>query len=324
GNTLLAYARALDEPREKASPIKPPDPRPPVAARPRRLAVTDVEHLVRDPYTIYAKHILKLFPLEEIDADPGAAERGSVLHDALASFAREVPGSLPKDALARLLACGREAFEQYRDFPGATAVWQPRFERVAEWFIGAEVVRRSGIERIEAELSGKLSFEVDGFPFTVSAKADRIEILKDGSVAVLDYKTGGRPTLPEVIAGFSPQLPLEAAIARAGGFPKIASGVRVEEIGVFQLSGGNPPGRFFSLDPAEAKNTTKKLTERFEIDDCNDLADFALKGLQRLIARYAKETTPYPSVPRPKWKKRYGNYDHLARIKEWAESGGEE
>jgi ATP-dependent helicase/nuclease subunit B len=324
GDTLLAYARALDQPREAALPIKPPAPKPPVAARPQRLAVTDVEHLVRDPYTIYAKHVLKLFPLDEIDADPGAAERGNVLHDALARFVHEVPGPLPKDSLARLLAGGEEAFAPYRSFPGAMAAWWPRFERVAGWFIGAEIARRGAIERIQAERSGKISFEVDRFPFILSAKADRIEILKNGAVAVLDYKTGARPTLPEVIAGFSPQLPLEAAIARAGGFPDIARGVRVEEIGVFQLSGGDPPGQFFPLHPSGAKGTTKKAVERLGIADCNDLADFALKGLQRLIAHYASETTPYLSIPRPKWKRRYGNYDHLARIKEWAESGGEE
>jgi ATP-dependent helicase/nuclease subunit B len=324
GDTLLAYARALDQPREAALPIKPPAPKPPAAARPQRLAVTDVEHLVRDPYTIYAKHVLKLFPLDEIDADPGAAERGNVLHDALARFVHEVPGPLPKDSLARLLAGGEEAFAPYRSFPGAMAAWWPRFERVAGWFIGAEIARRGAIERIQAERSGKISFEVDRFPFTLSAKADRIEILKNGAVAVLDYKTGARPTLPEVIAGFSPQLPLEAAIARAGGFPDIARGVRVEEIGVFQLSGGDPPGQFVPLHPSGAKGTTKKAVERLGIADCNDLADFALKGLQRLIAHYASETTPYLSIPRPKWKRRYGNYDHLARIKEWAESGGEE
>jgi ATP-dependent helicase/nuclease subunit B len=324
GDTLLTYARALDQPRGAALPIKPPAPKPPVAARPQRLAVTDVEHLVRDPYTIYAKHILKLFPLEEIDADPGAAERGSVLHHALAHFVRQFPGALPKDALANLIKAGEHAFEPYRDFPGATAVWWPRFLRVAEWFIGAEQKRRGNIESIKAEIRGTLSFEADGFSFTLSATADRIELQRDKSAAILDYKTGERPTLAQAITGLAPQLPLEAAIARAGGFDSVPKDAPIKDIGVFQLSGGNPPGKFFSLDPSLAKGTGKKLPDKYKIDNCDDLADFALARLKALIAYYAKEDTPYLSVPRPKWKKRYGNYDHLARIKEWTESGGEE
>jgi ATP-dependent helicase/nuclease subunit B len=324
GETLLALARALDQPGEEPRPAEKPTPRPPVAARPTRLAVTDVEHLVRDPYTIYAKHILKLFPLEEIDADPGAAERGRVLHEALAHFAKEFPGALPKDALRELIKAGEKAFEPYRDFPGTKAVWWPRFQRVAEWFIGAEHVRRKNIETIQAEIRGTLSFEVDSFPFTLSATADRIEILKDKSIAILDYKTGKAPTLREIIAGFSPQLPLEAAIAKMGGFDRITSSARIADIAVFQLGGGNPPGHLISLRPEKAERTTKKLAEQLQIHDCNDLANAALNGLKTLIAHYAKEETPYLSTPRPKWKKRYGNYDHLARIKEWAESGSEE
>jgi len=324
GETLLALARALDRPGEEPRPAEKPAPRPPVAARPTRLAVTDVEHLVRDPYTIYAKHILKLFPLEEIDADPGAAERGRVLHEALARFAKECPAALPKDALRELIKAGEKAFEPYRDFPGAKAVWWPRFVRIAEWFIGAERARRKNIETIQGEIRGSLSFEVDSFPFTLSATADRIELLRDKSVAILDYKTGERPTLAQAITGLAPQLPLEAAIARAGGFESVPKGARIGDIGVFQLSGGNPPGKFFSLDPSLAKGTGKKLPDKHEIESCDDLADFTLARLKALIAHYAKEETPYLSIPRPKWKKRYGDYDHLARIKEWAESGGEE
>lgn len=325
GDVLLGHARALD-PKEKPRPIEKPAPCPPLAARPHRLSVTEIEDLIRDPYTIYAKHILKLFPLEEIDADPGAAERGIVMHEALAIFTKRFPGPLPEDALHQMLAAGKQAFEPYRDFPGAEAVWWPRFERVAAWFIGAEILRRDKIENIQAEIRGELSFTVDGFGFTLSAKADRIEHRKDRSAAVLDYKTGTPPTLREAITGLAPQLPLEAAIARAGGFKEVPRAAEIGGIGIFHLSGGNPPGRFISLDPAEAKASPKDLREKFGIENCNDLADFALARLKALIAHYADATKPYLPIPRPKWKKRYGHYDHLERIKEWSESesGAEE
>ncbi len=324
GERLLAYARALDRPQEAPRAIEKPAPRPPLQARPKRLSVTEIEDLVRDPYTIYAKHILKVFPLEEIDADPGVADRGIVLHDALARFTSKFPKTLPANALDELIIAGREAFLPYRDFPGAEAVWWPRFLRVAAWFAGAERDRRGAIENIHAEIRGEISFKAGDFPFTLSAKADRVETLKDKSAAILDYKTGAPPTLAQAITGLAPQLPLEAAIARAGGFKDVAKVARIGEIGVFQLSGGNPPGKFISLDPLLATRDAKKLAEKHQISTCNDLADFALARLKALIAHYADETNPYLPIPRPKWKKRYGNYDHLARIKEWAESGSEE
>lgn len=324
GNRLIDYARMLDPAPEQPRPLEAPAPRPPVSTRPHRLAVTDIESLVRDPYTIYAKHILKLFPLDELDADPSSAERGIMLHDALARFTAAFPAKLPEDALTPLLAFGREAFAPYRDFPGAEAIWWPRYERVASWFAGQEKTRREHVQDVAAETRGKITFEVDGFSFTLSAKADRIERLKDHSIAILDYKTGNPPSLSQAIIGFAPQLPLEAAIARAGGFGGMTSGVRVGQIGVFHLNGGNPPGRFISLDPAEAKGPGKKLPEQYGLASCDDLAAFALGRLKALIAHYADGTKPYLSIPRPKWRGRYGQYDHLARIKEWSANGGDE
>jgi ATP-dependent helicase/nuclease subunit B len=324
GETLLAYARALDRPQEASKPIEKPAPRPPVKVRPNKLSVTEIEDLVRDPYTVYSKHILGLFPLEEIDADPGAAGRGIVLHDALARFTRKFPDALPKDVFGEIVAAGREAFIPFRDLPGAESVWWPRFMRVAEWFAAAEQARRPEVTKIHAEMRGEISFDENSFPFTLSARADRLEILRERSAAVLDYKTGTAPTLREAIVGLSPQLPLEAAIIRAGGFKDVPKGTSIGEIGVFRLSGGNPAGEFISLDPAKPKAAAKDLREKFNIATCNDLADFALARLKALIAHYAKETTPYLPIPRPKWRKRYGAYDHLARIQEWSEGGGEE
>src|SRR5262245_50134578 len=90
----------------------PPAPRPPVATRPRELSVTRVETWMRDPYSIYARHILKLRPLDPLDASPGLAERGIFIHSALDEFVRTLPGPLPPDALERLLALGRQRFAE--------------------------------------------------------------------------------------------------------------------------------------------------------------------------------------------------------------------
>ncbi|HLL26277.1 MAG TPA: double-strand break repair protein AddB [Xanthobacteraceae bacterium] len=323
GARLRLLARALDRPAHSTPvPISRPEPRPPVAARPRRLSVTEIADLVRDPYTIYARHILRLAPLDEIDADPGAAERGTLLHQAFAEFARAYPETMPADGLQKLLALGRKAFEAYEDFPGTTAVWWSRFARAASWFINEEAERRKAIKKTLAEINGKIEFPVGGEAFTLSARADRIDLFADGSIGVLDYKTGAAPGVREMRVGLAPQLPLEAAIARAGGFKGVAKGASVAEIAVIRLSGGDPPGEIKQYGPDDgAKNSGKGNPFK----NCDELADFNLTRLKNLLTAFASEEQPYHPIPRPKWRLRYGEYDHLARIAEWsAFAGGEE
>ncbi|HEY2227589.1 MAG TPA: double-strand break repair protein AddB, partial [Xanthobacteraceae bacterium] len=134
GERYLAWARALDRPAGAPRPAPRPVPRPPTAARPTRLSVTEIEHWLRDPYTIYAKHILRLKPLDAIDTPPGAADRGTVIHGAIGDFTQAFAAALPDDPLARLLALGARHFAPLEDFPEARAFWWPRFERIARWF----------------------------------------------------------------------------------------------------------------------------------------------------------------------------------------------
>ena len=71
-----------------------------------------------------------------------------------------------------------------------------------------------------AEVTGELELERPGGRFTLRARADRIEQHPDGSVTVVDYKTG-RPaarSAPRCAAGLAPQLPLEGLMAEAGAF----------------------------------------------------------------------------------------------------------
>src|SRR5262249_11021678 len=161
----LAWQAALDRP-DGVSPWPPPAPRPPLAARPRVLSVTQIESWMRDPYAIYARHILKLHALEPIDAEPGAADRGSLIHQALDRFASAYADRLPADALERLLEIGRECFGTALARPAVWAFWWPRFERIARWFVAVEAGRREGIIACRAEVEGSLTVPAPGGPFT--------------------------------------------------------------------------------------------------------------------------------------------------------------
>jgi len=214
---LRAWAAALDQPAEVA-PMQEPRPTPPVEVRPRELSVTRIETWMGDPYALYAREILRLYPLDPLDADPGAAERGTLVHAALERFLKLHPKDLPPQALDDLLAIGDDVFRPIQAKPGAYAFWWPRFLRVARWFIAEERARRAEIAESHVEITGRLQFDAPGGRFTLKAKADRIDRRRDGSLEIIDYKTGLPPDKKRVDRGFVPQLPLEAAIAAAGGF----------------------------------------------------------------------------------------------------------
>jgi ATP-dependent helicase/nuclease subunit B len=281
-----------------ARPAPRPAPRPPLAARPRELSVSDVGLWMKDPYALYAKRILKLAPLEALEADPGALERGIIVHRVLERFVRAYPDALPDDALPRLLDLGRELFEDFSHRPQVRALWWPRFEQVAAWVIAAERARRPGIAALMGEVEGRLEIDAGGPAFGLKARADRLERHPDGRVAVVDYKTGQLPERAEVVAGLAPQLPLEAAMIEAGAFQGLAPAA-VAELLFWRLKGDESGGeeKPLTLPPAE-------------------LAAQALDGLRRLVAHYDRAETAYPARPKPQiaWR---GDYDHLARQGEW-------
>jgi ATP-dependent helicase/nuclease subunit B len=308
GNAYLAFARALDHP-DAVTPAKRPAPTPPVAARPSRLSVTDIEHWLRDPYTIYAKHVLKLFPLDAVDTPPGARDRGTVIHAAIGDYTKDFAQAAPAEPLRELIKLGEKHFASLADFPEARAFWWPRFERIARWFATWDAKRRGAIVALFAEIDGTITFRAGTRDFTLRGIADRIERKADGSYAILDYKTGTARTEKQVRTGLAPQLTLEAAILRGGGFKAIASG-SVSEIAYVTLKGGDPAGKPASIDFKEGTPDSQ--------------ADNALARLKALAARFEDEATPYRSLVSPMWTTRYGDYDHLARVKEWSASGGED
>jgi ATP-dependent helicase/nuclease subunit B len=308
GDGYLELARALDHPAQVKSAERPA-PKPKVEARPSRLSVTAIEDWLRDPYTIYAKYILRLQPLDAVDTPPGARDRGTVIHGAIGDYTEKFAAKPPADPLKELLALGEKHFAALADYPEARAFWWPRFVRIAQWFASWDSARRDGLSALHAEIRGELKFPVGKRQFTLSAIADRIERRKDGSYAILDYKTGAARTEKQVRTGLAPQLTLEAAILRAGGFKYVSAG-SVSEITYVTLKGGEPAGK-----PSEIA---------FKDGTPDSQADHTLARLKGLAARFENEATPYLSLLHPMWKFHYGDYDHLARVKEWSATGGGE
>jgi ATP-dependent helicase/nuclease subunit B len=313
GDAYVRYASELDRP-DQVAPILRPEPKPDVALRPLKMSVTEIEDWLRDPYTIYAKRILKLIPLDPVDMPLTAADRGSAIHEALGDFTTRFSFTLPEDVAAALREVGAAHFAPLMDRPEARALWWPRFVRIADWFAGWERDRRINVARLEAEVRGEIKIPLNGSRvFTLSARADRIEHRTDRTFALLDYKTGNPPSDKQVYLGLSPQLTLEAAILRGGGFDHIPANSSVSELIYVKLSGNNPAGL----------ERVIKLKQDDQPQFPDDAADEALRELTALIRRYENQNEPYRSVVLTMWANRYGTYDDLARVKEWSVSGAE-
>jgi len=302
GERWLHWHSDISTPPEPQQRLRAPEPRPPVSARPRRMSVTQIEQWMADPYATYARHILELRALDPLDANPGAAERGTIIHNILDAFVRQYPADMPDDALRQLIALGQHKFATVETQPGVFAFWWLRFERIAKWFVETESARRPNTRPAATEVEGRLVLSRPGGDFLLTAKADRIDRLDTGGLVILDYKTGGVPNNKEVARGQAPQLPLELAIAEAGEFKGLPAET-VHELEYWRLTGGDPAGEI-----RKVKGSVEQLGAE------------AMAGLGELIDLFDDENTPYLPVPRPVWEKPWNDYTHLARVKEWITS----
>jgi ATP-dependent helicase/nuclease subunit B len=302
GSVYVGYARLYAAPDEEAKPTPPPEPRPPVSVRPRELSVTQIEKWLRDPYAVYARYVLRLKPLDPLDAEVGPLDRGRVMHDVLERFVRETESAWPASAEARLIAMADEAFASYGIPQVALALWRPRFIRAARWFVAEERRRREEIVRSWLETEGQIAIPAPAGTFVLKGRADRIDLMREGGAAVVDYKTGKPPSDPQV-AKFAQQLPLEGAILQQGGFGEVGA-VAAAQLVYIRFSGGATPGETHVVK-GEARARVAQ----------------ALAGLTRRIAQFDLLETPYLSRVAPYRTDMPGDYDHLARVREWSLSG---
>ena len=294
GEAWLDLARRLDLPDARVAPARRPAPRPPASARPRELSVTRIETLVRDPYAIYARSVLRLKRLDPPGRQPDALSRGTAIHDALDRFVSLTLDGLPEDAVAVYRAAVHAALDAAAPWPAVNAIWAGRLERSARWFLDTEAERRARARPAAREVAGRRAVEGLAQPFAVTAKADRLDLTAEGAFAIYDYKSGDAPSGRK--ADFYLQLHLEAAIAEAGGFE------------------GLPPGRTAHLEVLGIN--ARKVAAL----DCSPafLAAF-WERFRGFVAGYQDPATPYVARLRPGHLKFPGDYEHLARFGEWSD-----
>jgi ATP-dependent helicase/nuclease subunit B len=301
--TWLAWAEQLDH-TDEYKPWPAPRPTPPLEARPTRLSVSRIEQWRRDPYGLYANRILRLRPLDPLEQELGAAERGSRLHAALDEFLRTYPsGVLPPDALALFEAMGERHLQTVLAAPAERAFWWPRFKKLAHWFIATENARRAaGTRLLASERKGEMTLG----PLTIEATADRIDEIEPGGWEIIDYKTGRVPSPKELNKLFAPQLLLEAAIAERGRFDKVKGPPRTVHLAYWQANGLGDGGA------------------QKPIEDSDQLVAEMVALVARMAEHFANPATPYEPSLWPEFGPHFNDYEHLERISEWSTAGSKE
>lgn len=295
-NKYSLWAKYLERATEQKR-ISAPEPRPPLPLRPRKLSAVNFEMLMRDPYTIFAKYILKLYPLEELDEDVVYRDYGNIVHAVIEKFNNIYnTGAYPPDAEQQLLKLGEAEFAANNISLDIKAFWWPKFVKTAAWLVETEKNYRSEVKKVYNEVTGSLDFASDGGKFTITAKADRIDETIDGHLNVLDYKTGKARTLKEIITGMAPQLPIEGLIAEKGGY----AGIPAKKVSTL---------RYWRLGKEEIAANSEQSQKGLER---------TMSYLQTLIAYFDKESTPYYAKPNPHDAPDYSDYDHLSRFLEWS------
>lgn len=304
----LEWLQVLDRPDGPAQPIAPPRPTPPVALRPRRLSVTEIETWMRDPYAIYARHVLKLQPLPELQEAADASDYGMIVHEALEDWFRTHGTTWPPQAEAGLQEAFRKALIKHTLRPALQAWWEPRLMRIASWVAHAESALREEAgtpAAIRTESRGQVDIlDAPQGAFRLVGRADRIDYDAEGRVIVRDYKTGTLPSVRDVRSGWSPQLPLEAAMILRGGFSGLPGTADIAGLVYWRLTGGADPGEEVAIKPEGDVSLTA-------------LAEQTWQSLRERICAYDNPDQPYLSHPHPGREPRFADYARLARVPEW-------
>lgn len=309
GEALLVLTRRIDI--SAPEPLaKRPEPKPPLDKRPKHYTVTEIETLRRDPYASFARKTLQLYPLEDLIADPGPKERGTLFHAIMHEATRRNLDYRSNFAVKSLTDIANDCFNDANLPEEIAALWWPRFKALIPQIVEFEMQRQQSSIVRHSEVSSS-NFAVGATGVTLSARADRIDVQSGNGAVVMDYKTGTTPTISEARKLDAPQLALEVALLAKGAFTELGSLNVLEALFVWLKSRGQ-----FKTDTLAEKDTLPL-----------DYGDKAWARLEKLLFYYRNETNGYISRAFPQKPNaaapREAPYDHLARVFEWSATGDE-
>jgi ATP-dependent helicase/nuclease subunit B len=292
----LVWARAIDE-GESVPPATRPEISPSADQRRVELSVTQVERLKADPFAFYAEKILRLRALRSPGTEPDHAWRGTAIHDLLEQWAKQ-----DNCAGGALLSRADALFSTPAINPVLKTLWEPRIRRALAW-TEEEMQRQQEAGRVVlfAEEFGDVRLA----DVRLSGKVDRIDRLPDGSIAVVDYKTGKAPSQNKIAAGFAPQLGLLGLIAKRGGFKKGEGTSSRFEYWTMNKEGGEF-GAVKSALPKKASDAEAAIK----------FIDAAEANALGVIEHWILGDAPFTAKLHPEYAVG-SDYDQLMRLDEW-------
>ncbi len=296
--------RLLGEAMDAPAPIKPlakPEPTAPAAYRPKSLSVTQLERFANDRYACYAETILRLRPLDELDEEPSQRQFGMIIHKALEQYVQRYASHVPENLSDALLECGRVAFAEMMKWPAVHAIWWPRFEALVPWIAEQEKLHRALSKSIFAEQKIAWRVQPDNQDFKLTARIDRVEYRRDGSLAVIDYKTGAVPTQNQAQRADINQLALYAVMLRCG---------RAD----LSLPFTSPDDYHrYSLHYWRLASHPKQCANQQLLIGLSE----AEQKARLLVEEYCNPDTVFASPEELGASSRYDPYEHLCRREEW-------
>lgn len=265
-----------------------------IRMKPVKFAATEIETFLKDPYEIYAKKFLSLYKQDDINVNNINIEFGNIIHKALDIFIKnnyqttEELLSLMERQISPTMSISQVDF------------WLPRFKQIADWFVKSYNENKNIIKKSIVEEQGSFEFVKD---FILEAKADRIDVLKDGTLSIMDYKTGSPPAIDKVKNSEAPQLLIETIIAENNGYKNLPKNSKVSELKYIKLK----------------KDDLGKETSINNICDIEEAVNKLKEDLEKIIKEFRNENTPFYSQPNESKKLSFPNYEHLSRVKEWKE-----
>ncbi len=259
---------------------------------PDTLYATDIETLIRSPYNFYAKKILKLRKIDEIDERPNLAEFGNFFHLVVEQYTKHYNSQNVNKSL-QVISIAESILADSTIPDYSKKLWKIKITALADELIKFDEHRRETAIKIYSEIEGHTTLNIQGKNITLKAIADRVELDHDGTLAIIDFKTGSVPTKKDVLSGLSPQLLIEAIIACEGGFPlgselSYKNGIVI----IYVKIGSSSP--YISLT---------------EITLSLDEIAKHKAGLSNLLGHYI-DTLEFPAKPN---LMKYDDYSHLAR-----------
>jgi ATP-dependent helicase/nuclease subunit B len=272
------------------APEAPATPRPTGAQRPRRLPVTDIEKLVKDPFHIYAKHVLGLRKLDEIDASPEASDFGSLTHKAAEELSRHWDAEKRPATQSELAQMAQHALRELSERPSIDIFWRARLKNGLHYVNHLEAEHRDALTHVACEEKIEQSFPLTGNEaITLYGRIDRVETRNTG-ITIIDHKTGQPPSQKEILDGRAPQLLAYSMLL----------GDRVEAVQYWALPRLGTQG-----DITQAEITPEIL------------AQFEAK-LRSALLTMLDEATPFLARPNGGDDRFGGDYDGISRWDEWA------